>query len=116
MNFVNMKNTKEVILNLKKNETETSRRTLVGKIMTDKNLNKPTVISMIKKGWQVNEEVDIHELDRAKSIFLFQFKKEADYHHILKGQPCSIQGHLLNPQLWNDFMTLNEVDFTKISF
>ena len=116
MNFVNMKNTKEVILNLKKNETETSRRTLVGKIMTDRNLNKPTVISMIKKGWQVNEEVDIHELDRAKSIFLFHFKKEADYHRILKGQPWSIQGHLLNLQLWNDFMTLNEVDFAKLPF
>ena len=110
--FYTMSSTKEVVLNLKSKSGSLNKNTLIGKIMTERSLNKPTVLSMIKKGWQMCEEVEIHELDRSKSIFLFQFTKKEDFDRVMKGRPWSIQGHLLNLQLWDEFMTLEEVNFS----
>lgn len=104
-----------VILNLGK-KTMPQGGTLVGKICTGKNLNIPTVISMIKKGWQLAEGFEVLELERAQLIFLFKFKKPDDYHQILKGRPWSIQGHLLNLQQWEECMSLKDVNFNKASF
>ena len=70
------KKTLEVNLDLSKISTNSTSKSLVGRIMTDRLLNKPTVISMIKKIWQFNEEVKIHDLDRTKSIFIFNFNKD----------------------------------------
>ena len=101
----------EVNLDLSKKSTNATGKSLVGRIMTDRLLNKPTVVSMIKKGWQLNEEVEIRDLDRAKSIFLFNFNKEEDVDRILKGRPWTIQGHLLSLKKWDEHMFLSEVDF-----
>ncbi|KAK4283917.1 hypothetical protein QN277_000818 [Acacia crassicarpa] len=90
--------------------------TLVGKISTSKNLNIPAVTSMIKKGWKLDEELEIHELDRDKLIFRFHFKNVSDYARILKGRPWSVQGFLLNLQVWENFMVLQDVNFKEVPF
>ncbi|KAK4285073.1 hypothetical protein QN277_001817 [Acacia crassicarpa] len=90
--------------------------TLVGRVETTKRLNIPTVISMIKKGWHMGDELEIHELDRNKFIFLFRFKKGDDFYRILKGRPWSVLGHLLNLQIWKECMVLEDVDFNWTPF
>ena len=77
------KKPKEVFLDLNKSKSDSTGGTLIGKVMTDKLLNRPTVISMVKKGWQMNNEVNIHEMDKSKSIFLFQFNKVEDAKWVL---------------------------------
>ena len=67
---------------------------------------------MIKKGWQLDKEVEIHDLDRDHLTFLFRFKEVKDFRRILKGWPWSIQGHLLNLQVWEECMVLKDVDFS----
>ncbi|KAK4285165.1 hypothetical protein QN277_001900 [Acacia crassicarpa] len=109
------KRSKQVVLDLGR-RFEKRGGTLVGKILTGKKLNVPTVVSMIKKGWQLDEEVDVHDLDRNHLVFLFRFDNSDDYARILKGRPWSIQGHLLNLQIWEDFMVLKDVDFRYAPF
>ncbi|KAK4268484.1 hypothetical protein QN277_025137 [Acacia crassicarpa] len=106
---------KEVVLSLDRS-ADNRGRTLVGKIMTNKNLNVPTVISMIKKGWQMDEEVEVHELEKSQLIFLFRFHDLKGYARILKGRPWSILGFLLNLQKWEDCMVLEEVKFDVSPF
>ncbi|KAI9112083.1 hypothetical protein K1719_016979 [Acacia pycnantha] len=62
-------------------------RTLVGKLETDKNLNRGIVISMIKKGWGLDKDMEIHEL-QDNNAFLFRFPKQDDYTRILKARNC----------------------------
>lgn len=106
---------KQLVLNLGK-QSKSGGGTLVGKIITRKNLNIPTVTSMIKKGWQLDAEVEVHEFDRSQLIFLFRFGTQEAYEHILKGRPWSIQGFLINLQVWNELMVLKDVNFDLAPF
>ncbi|KAK4255385.1 hypothetical protein QN277_008392 [Acacia crassicarpa] len=106
---------KQVVLDLN-DETEVCGGALVGRIITSKKLNIPAVISMIKKGWQMDEGVEIHELDREKLIFRFRFRDASDYARILKGRPWSVQGFLLNLQVWESCMVLQDVSFEETPF
>ncbi|KAK4276100.1 hypothetical protein QN277_019089 [Acacia crassicarpa] len=107
---------KEVVLNLD-TKVEKQGGNLVGKIMTNKNLNIPTVLSMIRKGWHMGEDdMEAHELDRGELIFLFRFRDTKDFVRILKGRPWSILGHLLNLQIWEDGMILKDVNFDEAPF
>ncbi|KAK4276120.1 hypothetical protein QN277_019109 [Acacia crassicarpa] len=106
---------KQVVLRLSQNH-ETKKRALVGKILTQKNLNYSTVVSMISKAWQVDDGVEILDLDRSNLIFLFRFNRSKDFTRILKGRPWNILGHLLNLQVWEDDMILQEVNFDTAPF
>ncbi|KAI9120436.1 hypothetical protein K1719_007469 [Acacia pycnantha] len=85
-------------------------RTLVGRLETDKNLNRGIVISMIKKGWGLDKDMEIHELPD-NNAFLFRFPKLDDFNRVLKGRPWSIQGALLNLQHWDELTVFHEVFF-----
>ncbi|KAF7811508.1 reverse transcriptase [Senna tora] len=71
-------------------------RSLVGKLLTEKQVNKNTAISMIKKGWNVQEDVSIMEV--GNNTFLFSFANLEDYNRVNKGRPWTILGSLLNIQ------------------
>ncbi|KAI9109822.1 hypothetical protein K1719_018863 [Acacia pycnantha] len=101
---------KAVQLNLCSPVNAQKRRTLVGRLETDKYLNRGIVISMIKKGWGLEKDMEIHELPD-NNAFLFRFPKLDDYNRILKGRPWSIQGVLLNLQHWDEFTVFQEVNF-----
>ncbi|KAK4264556.1 hypothetical protein QN277_025715 [Acacia crassicarpa] len=109
------KKSNQVVLELD-DEPQQWGGTLVGKISTSKNLNILAVTSMIKKGWKLDEELEIHELDRDKLIFRFRFRNVSDYARILKGRPWSVQGFLLNLQVWENFMVLQDVNFEEVPF
>ncbi|KAK4283669.1 hypothetical protein QN277_000596 [Acacia crassicarpa] len=106
---------KQVVLDLE-DKGERIGGSLVGKVYTSKNLNIPTVISMIKKGWQLKEEMEVLELDRSGLVFLFHFRDMKEYSHILKGRPWSIQGFLLNLKVWDDSLVLKDVSFDEAPY
>ncbi|KAI9081207.1 hypothetical protein K1719_036829 [Acacia pycnantha] len=80
------RNTKAVQLNLGSPVNVQKGRTLVGRLETDKNLNRGIVISMIKKGWGLDRDMEVHEITN-NNAFLFRFSSQADYNRILKGRP-----------------------------
>ncbi|KAI9125932.1 hypothetical protein K1719_003350 [Acacia pycnantha] len=94
---------KEVHLNLCTSINGRKGCALVGRLETDKNLNRGIVISMIKKGWGIDKGMEIHEMPD-KNAFLFRFTRQEDYHRVLKGRPWSIQNAMLNLQPWDDYM------------
>ncbi|KAI9084151.1 hypothetical protein K1719_033822 [Acacia pycnantha] len=109
------RHTRAVHLNLSSPVNVQKGRTLVGRLETDKNLNRGIVISMIKKGWGLDKDTKIHELPD-NNAFLFRFPKQDDYIRILKGRPWLIQGALLNIQHWDEFTVFHEVDFKWCPF
>ncbi|KAK4282357.1 hypothetical protein QN277_013744 [Acacia crassicarpa] len=106
---------KNVVLKVAQNHGR-KKKSLVGKILTQKNLNYPTVVSMITKAWQVEDGVEILDMDRSSFIFLFRFNRDEDFFRILRGRPWNILGHLLNLQEWEDDMVLQEVSFDSAPF
>lgn len=69
------------------NVQETRERTLIGKVMTKRNLNRNTVKSMILKGWNAKKEVRV--VDGDNGVFLFSFEDKEEYVRVLRGTPCS---------------------------
>ncbi|KAI9116762.1 hypothetical protein K1719_012128 [Acacia pycnantha] len=65
---------------------------------------------MIKKGWGLNKQLEIHEMP-GKNAFLFRFVYKDDYYRVLKIHLWSIQGALLNLQKWDDYSILSEAEF-----
>ncbi|KAI9094478.1 hypothetical protein K1719_026703 [Acacia pycnantha] len=84
-------------------------RTLVGRLETDKNINRGIVISMIKKGWGIDRNMEVHEMPD-NNAFLF-----GSHCNLIisrsEGAPWLILGALLNLQHWDEFTVIQEVDF-----
>ncbi|KAI9083407.1 hypothetical protein K1719_034621 [Acacia pycnantha] len=82
----------------------------------NKNLNRGTVIAMIKKGWGIDKEMEIHEMPEKNVKVELEsprggFAKHDDYKRVLKGRSWAIQGVLLNIQPCDDYMVFQEVCF-----
>ncbi|KAK4258624.1 hypothetical protein QN277_005055 [Acacia crassicarpa] len=105
----------QVVLRLSQKK-DRKKKSLVGKILTQKNLNYPTVIAMITKAWQVKDGVEILDMDQNNLVFLFRFNSNEDFIRVLKGRPWNILGFLLNLQVWEDDMTLQDVNFDTAPF
>ncbi|KAI9086058.1 hypothetical protein K1719_032135 [Acacia pycnantha] len=78
------KHAKKVQLDLNTSVTTQKGRALVGRLETDKFLNKGVVISMIKKGWSLDKNMEIHDMPE-KNAYLFRFANADDYNRVLKG-------------------------------
>ncbi|KAI9074954.1 hypothetical protein K1719_043084 [Acacia pycnantha] len=76
---------KEVQLDLNTSTTTRKGRALVGRLETDKFLNKGVVISMIKKGWGLDRAMEIHDMPE-KNTYLFRFANIDDYNRVLKDE------------------------------
>ncbi|KAI9118986.1 hypothetical protein K1719_009661 [Acacia pycnantha] len=90
------KHAKEVQLDLNTSITTQKGRALVGRLETYKFLNKGVVIPMIKKGWGLDQNMEIHDMPE-KNAYLFRFTNADDYHRVLKGHDsrnCKFQPDL----------------------
>ncbi|KAI9116846.1 hypothetical protein K1719_012212 [Acacia pycnantha] len=106
---------REVQLELKNSVNDKKGLALVGRLETEKTLNRDVVISMIRKGWGLDRWMEIHDMPE-KNSYLFRFGRQEDYDRVLKGRPWAIQGVLMNIQHWDDFMILREVNFDWCPF
>lgn len=61
---------KQVVLTIDREELKDGYM-LVGKTLTSKSLHIPIVINMVKKGWQLDKNMEIVKLDRNQLTFLF---------------------------------------------
>lgn len=83
------------------------KRTLVGRFVTEKALNRNTVRAMIVKAWNMQKGLDILEI--SENCYRFSFDRKEDCCRILKGRPWMILGCLLILEWWQPMLTLGEI-------
>lgn len=84
------------------------------KILTEKQLNKKVVKSMIKKGWDDPQGLTI--VDPAPKTFLFNFADINTPLRILEEAPWNILGQVLILKQWNPQISMQEVDYTHTPY
>ncbi|KAJ1435962.1 hypothetical protein SESBI_04514 [Sesbania bispinosa] len=87
-----------------------ARKTLVGRVLTDKNLNRPAVKEIIVRAWGLNEELKFFYM--GPNVYVFHFKEEKDAKCVLEEGPCFYaQLHGLSLDVMN---TKNVVKIAKL--
>lgn len=83
------------VLKIVKREPFSVRRVwLVGKLLTEKQFNKGSLIHCMKKLWRTKEEVAISVWE-SSDRFLFSFRTEHDRNQVMRGSPWSFDNTLL---------------------
>lgn len=85
---------------------------LVGKVITRKQLNQKAIIVVLTTSWNLELNLAIKVYDN--NIVTCSFNRLEDRDRVLNSGPWSIKGALLNLQIWSPSLTLEEVDFTYI--
>ena len=85
---------------------------LVGKLLSDRNINKNVVRAIILKVWKTSKGVQI--VDLKENIFLFKFACEGDKKRILELGPWNIEGFPLILKQWHQNMLVDYMDFSSI--
>lgn len=93
---------------------EFAKKTLVGKIIFEKILNRGAVKSIIAKAWGEPDGLKI--ADMGPNVFMFTFKDKGDAHEIIKRGPWYVMGHILSLQYWIPEVAAAEVDYSRVSF
>lgn len=86
------------------------KRTLVGRVVSERSLNRNTMKGMIQKAWNLQKGLGITKV--SDSTYRFSFDKEEDYNRVLKRRPWMILGHLLLLDIWKPKLTLEEVELS----
>lgn len=89
-------------------------RMLIGKILSDKNINKKAVVTTIRKGWNLGEDTEIMEMKDDSLVFSFPTMKDKE--RMLRGRPWTFQGAIMSIQEWSEYMVVDDVSFDKIPF
>lgn len=87
---------------------EVRKKTLVGRVVSERNLNRGTVKNMIFKAWNMQKGLGITEI--GENVFKFAFDREEDCRRIIRGSPWMILGCLLVLEKWKPMLTLEEVE------
>lgn len=93
---------------------EARKRTLIGRIVADKVLNKNAVRNMIAKAWGLSKGLGIQ--DMGENCFRFSFDRDEDCRRVLKGRPWMILGNLLVLEVWQSMLTLEEISLSQSPF
>lgn len=98
----------------KQNSVEQAKRSLVGKFISDKMLNRGAVKIVVSKAWGEPEGLQISDL--GPNIFLFTFKDCRDTLEVMRKGPWFIMNQLLSIQRWIPEVFVFEVDFSLVPF
>lgn len=87
---------------------------LVGKVMSNKQIRKNIVQSIIRQVWFTKDLVRVEEL--APNIFLFSFKTASNIDRIWNKQPWSLNGSHLVLREWKLDLSFEEINFNLSTF
>lgn len=91
-----------VLLDLDWKDSEISllrNRTLIGRLVAERMVNKNTVKTMIHKAWSLQKGLSIVEVNGY--TFKFCFEHVEDCERVLRGRPWLILGFLLIVERWH---------------
>ena len=83
---------------------------VVGKLCCKKVLNKATVKGMIHTSWGLDDSFVIG--DAEPDVFIFNFKSLNIVKEIMSHAPWIIMGILSNGVIWNQALTIRNIDFS----
>lgn len=91
-----------------------NKNKLIGKIVTNKFLNRGAVKSLILRNWNPKGDVNISDLK--DNMFLFNFADEEDFIRVVRDSPWTVLGNLLVLSEWSVLMTIDEIEWRKCQF
>ncbi|KAK3013498.1 hypothetical protein RJ639_010317 [Escallonia herrerae] len=91
----------------------TNSLTLVGKIISDKPLNKTGVKNILLKAWNTHGGLKIQEQE---GRLLFSFTCEKEYQKVLQSRPWTVMGSHLVIKEWPQDVALHEVKLSSSPF
>lgn len=93
---------------------ELARRTLVGKILTNKPLNKGVVKSILLKVWGDPLGLKITGMGPNVRIYVHLCDKR-EVVEVMKKSPWLIMNHLIDLQFWTPEASVFEIDYARVS-
>lgn len=91
-----------------------SQTSLVGKLVTDKELNKGAVKNLLIKAWGHLDGVQVADVGPNK--FLFTFNKREEAQEVFNKTPWYVMNRLISLQRWNIRESMEEINFNRVQF
>lgn len=91
-----------------------SQYTLIGKVITDRTLNRNAIKDMLHKAWGDLEGLQISDV--GLNLFLFAFSKEEECKEIMDRAPWFVMNKLISLQRWNSQVSMYEMNFNQVQF
>ncbi|CAL1390385.1 unnamed protein product [Linum trigynum] len=92
------------------------RLCLVGKIFSERDINKRSMSGMINGAWSHFCEPVVQEVPRTKNTFMFTFDNKEEMNRAWAGRPWSVSGNMLQLKLWDDSMKPQDINFDMVDF
>lgn len=93
---------------------ELAQRMLVGRVITNKALNKYAVKQTIVKAWGSPQGLQVGDL--SPNTFIFTFTTAKEVNKIMADGPWSVMGNLLSLQFWNPQISASELRFNLVPY
>lgn len=87
---------------------------LVGKVITDRSLNRGAIKNMLGKAWGNPEGLQVSDV--GFNLFLFSFNNKEDALEVLNKTPWYVMNKLISLQFWNSQMSMKEIIFSRVQF
>lgn len=104
----------EILIPASQNNVSIARRTLVGKLLTNRAMNHTSAKDVISKAWASYENLQITDLGKNK--FMFTFAEEKHCREIMKKSPWFFLNHLMCIQFWISEVAPHEICFDLNAF
>lgn len=114
---VHLKDLEGTLLDLQAEDSKSldlARRTIMGKVLSNKALNKGAIKSVLMKLW--GNPPNLHITDMGTNTYMFTFQEEKEAERILNSVPWSVMSHLMSTQVWDPQISVYEIDFNKVTF
>lgn len=87
---------------------------LVGKVLSDKSLNRGAVKNILGKAW--GDQMGVKASDLGMNLFLFTFQRKEDMEDVLRKGPWYVMNKLVSLQYWTTQAIMKEIDFSRVQF
>lgn len=108
----------DLTIQLEEEENDTNmlhaQRTLVGKVLSDRSLNRGAIKNILSKAWGDPEGLQISDV--SMNVFMFIFKHKEEAHEVIRKGPWYVMGKLVSLQQWSHQAVMKEMDFSKVGF
>ncbi|OMO52400.1 hypothetical protein COLO4_37225 [Corchorus olitorius] len=110
-----MDNDLEIVLDVNQEEVGNAMRcALMGKIITDRVLNKRGVIGILQSIWSPKDLIEVREI--GSNLYGLLFSNEEVTEMILERGPWTVMGHCISFKKWEIEKTLMEMEFREVTF
>lgn len=91
-----------------------AQRTLVGKVLSDKSLNRGAIKSILCKAWGDPDGLQVSDV--GMNLFMFIFKVQDEVQEVLRKGPWYVMRKLVSLQQWTPHVVMREIVFSKVQF